>query len=123
MSLCRTPVSFAWARHRVSCLTKPGTSSLLIVSLDFQILAIGWPQYSMSTNSSRYPLRCDEQALEKISEYLDWSLVEDGVCGTLGQTIDWGPGKLQHSIMLPIEFPPNKWTWRQSCMNNALLSP
>ncbi|KAI7821424.1 hypothetical protein BX661DRAFT_188271, partial [Kickxella alabastrina] len=26
MSLCRTPVSFAWARHRVSCLTKLGTS-------------------------------------------------------------------------------------------------
>ncbi|KAI7833591.1 hypothetical protein BX661DRAFT_177168 [Kickxella alabastrina] len=26
ISLCRTPVSFAWARHRVSCLTKLGTS-------------------------------------------------------------------------------------------------
>ncbi|KAI7828270.1 hypothetical protein BX661DRAFT_181240 [Kickxella alabastrina] len=27
MSLCRIPMSFAWARHRVSWSTKPGTSS------------------------------------------------------------------------------------------------
>ncbi|KAI7827933.1 hypothetical protein BX661DRAFT_182790 [Kickxella alabastrina] len=27
MSLCRIPVSFAWERHRVSCSTKPETSS------------------------------------------------------------------------------------------------
>ncbi|KAI7818431.1 hypothetical protein BX661DRAFT_185913 [Kickxella alabastrina] len=27
MSLCRRPMSFAWARHRVSCLINLGTSS------------------------------------------------------------------------------------------------